>query len=471
MEELASYKGHIVAFPLPLQGHINPMLILCKALVSLGFSVTFVNAESNHKRLLAHISAAPSTGIDFVPIPDHLDTPIATVDVHNSNNLLLVRNTVRKMRADFESVLKNIVSNVKVKFILSEMSVGWTQETADKFGIPKVTLFTESAASLSIQYHIPELLAKKHAPVRQGCPDLQSIDYLPGFPLMTTADIPYSLSAHAEKLDPGFAQRVERKKVLLKAKCVLVNSFDALEHGVFAGLRAKFHQTVVPVGPLLPPAFLGTENGSNKPTTLPGMWPADDTCKQWLDRQQDGTVLYVSFGSNATLTMDDFVRLARGLGLCKQLFLWVVRPTLVPGSSLDELLKVVRRNSIYEGQSCTVSWAPQLQVLLHPAVGWFVTHCGWNSTLESICAGVPMLCWPLTAEQNLNCKFIADEWKIGVRLLDDSRCIEEVITGVVESQGDSQMKTKVKKLKEAAIKESKLITKTIDDALSSKSRS
>ncbi|EFJ20351.1 hypothetical protein SELMODRAFT_33343, partial [Selaginella moellendorffii] len=389
----------IVAFPLPLQGHINPMLILCKALVSLGFSVTFVNAESNHKRLLAHISAAPSTGIDFVPIPDHLDTPIATVDVHNSNNLLLVRNAVRKMRADFESALKNIVSNVKVEFILSEMTVDWTQGTADKFGIPKVTLFTESAASLSIQYHIPELLAKKHAPVRQGCPDLQSIDY-------------FSLSAHAEKLDPGFAQRVERKKVLFKAKCVVVNFFYALEHGVFAGLRAKFHQTVVPVGPLLPPAFLGTENGSNKPTTLPGMWPADDTCKQWLDHQQDGTVLYVSFGSNATLTMDDFVRLARGLGLCKQLFL----STLVPGSSLDELLKVVRRNSVYEGQSCTVSWAPQLQVLLHPAVGWFVTHCGWNSTLESICAGVPMLCWPLTAEQNLNCKFIADEWKIGVRL-------------------------------------------------------
>ena len=129
------------------------------------------------------------------------------------------------------------------------------------------------------------------------------------------------------------------------------------------------------------------------------MWVENDSCLAWLDAQDPDSVLYVSLGSIAIMSDQQMAIFKVAL------------------EALHEypILMVDRENSIFvaddgfttmsNGNIMVIKWAPQLKVLNHPAVGGFLTHCGWNSTLEAICKGVPMLCWPFFADQMVNCRY------------------------------------------------------------------
>ncbi|KAI8017781.1 Linamarin synthase 2 [Camellia lanceoleosa] len=99
-----------------------------------------------------------------------------------------------------------------------------------------------------------------------------------------------------------------------------------------------------------------------------------------------------------------------------------------------------------------VSWCPQEQVLSHPSIGVFLTHCGWNSTLESICGGVPIICWPFFAEQQTNCRYACTEWGIGMEVNHDVKRNEIValINEMLEGDKGKQMRKKALKLKKEA---------------------
>ncbi|MCO5586340.1 hypothetical protein L7F22_040279 [Adiantum nelumboides] len=139
-------------------------------------------------------------------------------------------------------------------------------------------------------------------------------------------------------------------------------------------------------------------------------------CLSWLDLQAESSVIYVAFGSYATLSAEEMQELAMGLEASGSPFLWVIRedsatmklelPQLFPKGFVERT----------HGKGMIISWAPQVKLLRHKAVGGFVSHCGWNSTVESLGVGVPILCCPRMAEQRWNCHYLCNVWGAGLEL-------------------------------------------------------
>ncbi|KAJ0558460.1 putative UDP-glucuronosyl/UDP-glucosyltransferase [Helianthus annuus] len=138
----------------------------------------------------------------------------------------------------------------------------------------------------------------------------------------------------------------------------------------------------------------------------------DQTIFPWLDQQPTKSVVYISFGSLSQVEEKEFLEIAHGLVYSKQTFLWVVRPEFVKGSTWVELLP----DGFPGERGRVVEWAPQQEVLAHEATGAFWTHSGWNSTLESVCEGVPMICSSVLADQALNARYMSDVSRVAVYL-------------------------------------------------------
>ncbi|KAI3840038.1 hypothetical protein MKX03_004332, partial [Papaver bracteatum] len=148
-------------------------------------------------------------------------------------------------------------------------------------------------------------------------------------------------------------------------------------------------------------------------------------CISWLDEQAPTLVVYVSFGSLADMEETELVETAWGLVNSGHPFLWVVRLGLVR-STVEDLLPDGFRETITStgNRGCIVKWAPQEKVLAHPAVGGFWTYNGWNSTLESVCEGVPMLCRPCFTDQPVYARYVSDVWKVGFQFDERRRSLE-----------------------------------------------
>ncbi|TJX50887.1 hypothetical protein E8P77_26845 [Soehngenia saccharolytica] len=186
-------------------------------------------------------------------------------------------------------------------------------------------------------------------------------------------------------------------------------------------------------------------------------------CLEWLDQQPQSSVVFVSFGSGAFMSRKQIAEVAHGLESSGHRFLWVVRGeqkfiTLNPNQdvNLSELLPdgFLSRT---EGRGFVVlNWAPQIPIISHPSVGGFLSHCGWNSTLESICYGVPMICWPLFAEQRLNRFMLVNHDKVGidVKMERDGFVgraeVERVVRALMEGEEGVEVRENMSILKEKA---------------------
>ncbi|KAJ0667267.1 putative UDP-glucuronosyl/UDP-glucosyltransferase [Helianthus annuus] len=202
----------------------------------------------------------------------------------------------------------------------------------------------------------------------------------------------------------------------------ICNSTTELEAAAFC-----LFPKLLPIGPLLASNRLADQVGH--------FWQEDRTCLTWLDQQQPCSVIYIAFGSFTNFDQTQFEELALGLELSNRPFLWVVRPGMTKETTSNYNYpdgyteRVGARGRI-------VSWAPQQKVLAHPSVACFMSHCGWNSTLEGVTNGLPFLCWPYFADQFHNESYICDIWKTGLRLEKDEA---EIITR-------GEIRTKVEEL-------------------------
>ncbi|CBI34056.3 unnamed protein product, partial [Vitis vinifera] len=294
--------------------------------------------------------------------------------------------------------------------------MSFTLEVAQEFGIPEMLFFTPSACGMLGYLHFEELIQRGYFPLKdESCLNNgyldTSIDWIPGLNGVRLKDLPTFIRT-TDPNDTMFNYNLLSVNNALKAKSIILNTFEDLEKEVLDSIRTKFP-------------------------------PEDTRCLDWLDKRERGSVVYVNYGSLVTLTPSQLSEFAWGLANSKCPFLWVIRSNLVVSEA-----EIISKDFMEEisGRGLLSGWCPQEKVLQHPAIGCFLTHCGWNSILESICEGVPMICWPFFAEQQTNCFFSCGKWGLGVEI--DSNVRREKVEGLVRELMGGE---KGKEMKETAM--------------------
>ncbi|XP_031095896.1 UDP-glycosyltransferase 83A1-like [Ipomoea triloba] len=386
---------HIIAIPYPAQGHVIPLMELCLCLVKHGCKVTFVNSEFNHKRIIESMSEADDVLINFVSVPDGL-----AVEEDRNDLKKLTEALFEVVPGKLEALIHNINESDenRVSCVIADENLGWALELAKKLGLQRVAFWPAAATSLTMMFNVPKLIDDGIVGKNGEILKKQSIKLLPHMPAMNTTDLIWNCFS-----DPGLQRLVfdlafKNTESVKAAEWLLCNSSQVMESDVFA-----FYPNLIPIGPLLANNRLGKTSGH--------FWREDTDCLKWLDQQPLNSVIYVAFGSFTIFDMAEFQELALGLELTNRPFLWVVRQGFIEeaGNPYPEGFIDRTRN-----RGRLVEWAPQQKVLAHPSLGCFLSHCGWNSTIEGVSNGLPFLCWPYFADQLFNKSYICDVWKIGL---------------------------------------------------------
>ncbi|KAM7520663.1 hypothetical protein LguiB_019625 [Lonicera macranthoides] len=429
-------KPHVLAIPYPAQGHVIPLLELVQRLVKQGFKVTFVNTDFNHKRVINALSKNDNIAdlINLVSIPDGLEA-------WDDRNELgkLTKAILQVMPGKLEELIEKIngTENDKVTCVIADESMGWALKVAEKMGIRRAAFWPAAAALLASIFSIPKLIDDNVIGKDGTIMQKQMIHLSPAMPAMNTADFVWACIGDLDTQKVIFDLIVQATEFVKVADWIICNSSNELEPAAYT-----LFPNIVPVGPLLASNRLAKQVGY--------FWPEDTTCLTWLDQQPPRSVIYVSFGSFTVFDQTQFQELALGLELTNQPFLWVVRPDITAGP--DEAYPIGFRERI-DTRGRMVGWAPQQKVLCHPSVACFLSHCGWNSTMEGVSNGIPFLCWPYFADQLLNQSYICDVWNIGLGFSKDKRGIitqKEIKNKVAHLLGDMTFKERAMELKEKA---------------------
>nr|UYO37368.1 glycosyltransferase [Odontosoria chusana] len=376
---------------------------------------------------------------------------------------------------DLEPLLVKVVEDQQcppVTCIIADVFVICTPAVAKRFHIPHLVFWTQSAASYATHTIVTQNYASlrgqlfpeelQYGEAKEG----KLIRNIPGCPPLKLREVPTFLQA----MDPAdflFNYLIRNFDDALDADYVLMNTFEELEAESMASIAKP---PALAIGPMLPAQFVLSRDGDEdrsrdvmvvdknpnliqrrngvvvdeNPNLMKrgsSLWVEDEQgCLPWLDLQKPKSVLYVSFGSITYMSARQIHEFALGLEAGRWPFLMVLRPELTVDDGggrratttfLSDFVHRMRSHA----RAAFVEWAPQLQVLAHPAIGGFLTHCGWNSTLESISMGVPMLCWPYFADQMINCRCIVDVWKLGLEF-DTKELEDETSSNPIDKDDD-----------------------------------
>ncbi|KAG6404388.1 hypothetical protein SASPL_136634 [Salvia splendens] len=456
---------HVLIFPMPVQGHLNPMLKLANLLCLAEFHVTFVISDFNHRRLLQHNTASAAfsryPGFQFRTFPDGLpdDNP------RNGHRAMELVSSVANVTVPlFKKMMiqENFLASATRRPVTCFVADGLLSSAPDfcqENGIPLIFFGAATTSYLWAIFRFPQLLQAQEIPFRGKSMDglIESMPGMEGF--LRRRDLPGFYRVD-DVNDPTLKEVVAATRLIERAQAVILNTCEDLEGQIVAEVR-KHVPRVFSVGPIHEQVkYRLTEKKVESAIITASLWAEDRSCIDWLDAQPPKSVIYVSFGSLTLLTREQVLELLHGLLDSSQKFLWVMRPDSITGSDGEdpvpaELMERIKRKGLL------VEWAPQEKVLNHPAVGGFMTHSGWNSTLESIAAGVPMVCWPYFADQMTNSRFVSEVWKIGLDIKDtcDRKIIEKAIRDLMEVRKDEFM--------ERSANLAKLVKKTVSKGGSS----
>lgn len=414
--EITPKKPHAVVFPFPTQGHINPMMLLANQLLAADITVTFVHSARSFSMLQKSKSTIiesqeRSPDIRFEVLPD----AVSADDKENpvSPSVALFLSSIPVMKEKLEEAIQRLLEEAHPpSCIISDSFLPWTQDVANKFSIPRIEFWTSSVTVYSMGYYIPQLLSRGYLPVQPGADQETLIDIIPGIGSWRLADFFYDLTFHPIS-SPIFHFLRDAFSRAKEAQRVIVHSIYDLERDIIHALQDE-GIPIDPIGPLLPSVEGSQDNATHKKLTTMSLLPEDDGCLEWLDAQVSSSVIYASFGSNVKISLEEIQELALGLEDSQQPFLLVVRPDLIAGRSFFDIMPEGFEIRTKERGRIS-SWVPQLAVLAHPAVGGFLTHCGWNSILEAMWMGIPLIGCPRESEQNTNLKCLTD-WKAAIAL-------------------------------------------------------
>ncbi|KAF7849299.1 hypothetical protein BT93_L1004 [Corymbia citriodora subsp. variegata] len=391
-------------------GHQIPMVDMGKLLSQHGATVTIVTTPLNALRLDPMVTAhSADSGLEIRLLPIRFPCAEAglpegceNLEVLPSRNLS--RNffdAVRMLQQPLEKILRDF--QPPPTCIISDKHLPWTVQIASKLRIPRILFDGMSCFSFVCSRNI--MMSK----VYEQQSDLETF-VVPGLPdqiELTRAQLP-------SPFNHGSVNLVDLREEIVEAEKAsygwLINSFEDLEKAYVQECRKTKGDKVWCVGPV----SLCNEGDSDKAHRGNKSSINEGQCLKWLGSWPPSSVIYTCLGSLCCLTAPQLIELGSGLEATGRPFIWVIGKSGITSSDDDFQKWAIELEGRVQHRGLLIwGWAPQMLILSHPSVGGFLTHCGWNSTLEGICAGVPMVAWPLFSEQFYNERFIVKVLGIG----------------------------------------------------------
>ncbi|GLJ43470.1 hypothetical protein SUGI_0903800 [Cryptomeria japonica] len=437
--------AHVMMLSSLGHGHLIPFMQLAKKLAARGLTISFVTTFHHIPSLRSKVEAGLDIHLLEMEIPhDHL-----TLGKVNSNSLQWHKlppllDADERLEPHFDRFLGRFLAGEISPLpaplcLIADFLLGWASAVAQKYGVPGVCFETSGMFAESVHQIVWETLHETYRGQRrdEATPENGTHQYWPRVRLRNR-----------------------------QSWRTIVNTFNELE-GEFVDHFESVNGTLRTIGPLLPPEAFEDRDGQRRkitPAVELGISRDGDKCMQWLDAQAEECVLYISFGSENSISTAQMEELALGLEASGVKFVWVLRTPSDAAqnsfsSSLDFLPTGLHGRMAANDQGFFVlGWAPQLGILAHPATGGFISHCGWNAVLESTAMGVPLIAWPLYAEQHFNSKLVVDE--IGVALEAPQRIeqdwlvtrddVERIVRLLMIDEKGKELRKRMKELKSAA---------------------
>ncbi|XP_020677377.1 scopoletin glucosyltransferase-like [Dendrobium catenatum] len=385
---------HMLFFPFMAQGHMLPMVDMAKIFAARGIRITILTTPVNATIIRPSIDDSvqlhiiPFPSVEF-GLPNGCENRSLMFDHDQVSNFF---KALSSLRHSFDYVLGELYPDC----VVTDMFLPWTYYVATARGIPRLVFHGSS------NFAMCATTAFERCPLKVDKAECFVFPDLPHrIEMLRTQIMDFNKFAGTPS-DIIFETFREAMEVESKNYGALMNSFYVLEPE-FADHYRKGIGRVWNIGPV------SLYNKEMTKSSRGGEYPASvNECLKWLDKRPTGSIVYICFGSGSLFSVEQLREIALALEESRLLFVWVVR------NECDDWIPKGYRERIKEVGMMIRGWAPQLVILNHDAVGGFVTHCGWNSCLEGISAGLPMVTWPLYADQFYNEKFLVDILKVGI---------------------------------------------------------
>ncbi|GMH16306.1 hypothetical protein Nepgr_018147 [Nepenthes gracilis] len=436
---------HAVFFPFQAHGHMIPALDIARLFASRRVRTTIISTPLNAPSFQKSIKSSPELGtpitLEIFPFPAKAyGLPDGVENVEQAVSLNLFGHGSWRAAAP--------------DCLVADMFFPWATDVAAKLNIPRLvfhgTSFFYLCASDVLRLYKPHT-----TPHSDNEPF--SLPTLPHEVKLTRMQLPPDYRENGESDSTRLLTRVKESEE--KTYGVIVNSFYELESAYADYYRKVLGRRAWHIGPV------SLCNRSTEEKARRGKEAAinEHECLKWLDSKEPNSVVYLCFGSTVKFTTAQLREIALSLEASGQQFIWVVRGCSDDGAKEQQWLPQGFERKM-EGKGLVVrGWAPQMLILDHEAIGAFVTHCGWNSTLEGVSAGVPMVTWPVFAEQFFNEKLVTEILNIGIpvgakqwsetasgSVLVKQEAIEMALRQIMAGEAAEEMRSRAKKLKEMA---------------------